>query len=459
VKIVDDPDESIPTYYIDKPEWTEEERQILARRDEFISARELQKVRAEPSPDARKKILRDFLKTKLPGLPHLDTLVSYMVNLAIGYGELSWVIDDEQLEDIMVNGMMMPIIVFHRRYGMCSTNLMFRDAKEIYDLSASLYSGPNAETAAILDFTTIDGSRVNLTKEPLATHGPVLTIRKQVTDFYSITELIRFGTLTIDLAALLWLGVDGLRRLRPANIFIVGSIGSGKTTLLNALCMLIPPEERVITVEDTKELNLYSRSNYVSLATSEEQDMDDLLRATLRMRPDRLVVGEIRGKEAITLFNAMNVGNKGLGTMHASTGREAVQRVVGHPMNVPPQLAAGLDLIVVLHKFVINGRPVKRVTEVSEIGGIRESTVLLGPIYTWNPDTDVAESTDVGGTTYVERLAASARVEKMRIMGEIEEKKEVLQYLLDNKIYGSREVFAVLERYHKQKHREAGGYR
>jgi flagellar protein FlaI len=359
-------------------------------------------------------------------------------------------VDDSNLEDIMVNGISLPVMVFHRKYGMCTTNIIFRKMAQLSSMIRRLCRVHNVQHEMIVDFSSFDGNRINITTDPLSVNGPTITLRKQKKDFYSIVELVEMGSLTRELAALLWLGVDGLG-VRSANLMISGSVGSGKTTLLNALCMLIPPSERVITIEDTRELNLYARTNYVSLVSHKDVTMDLLLRDTLRMRPDRIVVGEIRHREALTLFNAMNVGNRGMGTIHASSPRDTVNRLMVEPMNVPPRNIGVLDLIVTMHKFVLKGVPVKRVTEVCEVGGVKGETVLLGTVYSWEPGKDRGIGENIRATTYLEHLAQALVMDKAHVMKEMDEKKEVLGYMSRNGIVEPAAVFRVVEEYYKSK--------
>jgi flagellar protein FlaI len=267
---------------------------------------------------------------------------------------------------------------------------------------------------------------INITMEPITLHGPTITVRKQKKHLLSITELLQNGTLDLDLAALLWLSVDGMR-MCPANMVIAGMIGSGKTTLLNALAMLAPPDDRVITIEDTPELQLSGKANWVPMVSDKEYDMELLVRNTLRMRPNRIIVGEIRGSEAMALFNAMNVGHKGMGTLHASSSRESIYRLENPPMNVPMSVIANLDLIVIMNIFNYKGRPVRRVTEVAEVGGHEGDTILLGSIYQWDPVKDRAVGGDkVAPTTYIDKLADKIKVSKREVLTELSKRKAVL---------------------------------
>jgi flagellar protein FlaI len=240
-------------------------------------------------------------------------------------------------------------------------------------------------------------------------------------------------------------------RISPANLVVAGMIGSGKTTLLNALAMLSPPEDRIITIEDTPELQFAGRGNWVPMVAQSGYDMEALVRNSLRMRPNKIIVGEIRGAEAMALFNAMNVGHKGMGTVHASSAREVISRVESPPMNVPSRIVANLDLIVIMNLFNIKGVPVRRVTEVAEVGGHEKDTVLLGEIYQWDPAKDQAvEGKEMTPSTYLDKLADKLKISKREVLKELEKRKAVLISLVNNKVFEYNEVLAAVDQFYKE---------
>lgn len=219
----------------------------------------------------------------------------------------------------MVIGTNRPVYVWHRRFNMCKTNVIFdsdRDILNIIERIAREVGRRIDQQSPLLDARLPDGSRVNATIPPISLDGPTITIRKFKRDPLTIIDLIKYGTMSSEVAAFLWVLVDGLG-VKPANVLVAGGTGSGKTTTLNSLGMFIPPSERVISIEDTAELQL-PVEHWVRLETRPpnlegkgEVTMDDLVRNTLRMRPDRIIVGEVRGPEARTMFTAMNTGHNG----------------------------------------------------------------------------------------------------------------------------------------------------
>lgn len=435
--------EPTPVYNVAEPKLTKKERGVLANYKKVAPQSEIRKIRGEPDVSARWDALKARIEKALSKTPHKDYLTRKIVGMALGYGEISVLVDDDDLEEIMINGINVPVYVYHRKYGMCKTNLVFSSNDAITKLISGLCYINNKQAKPILDFAAIDGNRVNVTGDSLTAKGATLTIRKQRRKTFSIIELIQRKTLSVELAAFLWMAVEGMN-LTPANVVIAGSIGSGKTTTLNALSTFIPPAERVVTIEDTFELNLENLDNKVQLETSEDYGMDSLLRDTLRMRPDRIMVGEIRGKEAITLFNAMNIGRIGMGTLHSSSAREVTSRLESPPMSVPASVLGSLDLIVVQNKFVHKGEIVRRVTEVVEVTGAIKDTVMMGQVFEWDPKADdVVRKREQGLETpilFLDKLSDATKYEKAKIIKELKLREAVLSYMLRKGILDQDEV-------------------
>ncbi len=451
VRIKEEEGEATPLYTVIEPRLTKADVEVLRNYRKVVMQRDINNIRAEPDISARWEMLKNQIKKRLSKSPHRDFLAKKMTGMALGYGRLGLLVDDDNLEEIMVNGINLPVYVYHRKYGMCKTNIIFPDTEEISALISQLCMVNNKATEHIVDLAAIDGNRINITAGPLPSKGPTVTIRKQRRKTFSIIELIEQGTLSLDLAAFMWMAVEGMK-LTPANIIIAGSIGSGKTTTLNALCTFIPPTERVITIEDTLELNPNNIENKVQLEASRGYDMDALLRDTLRMRPDRVIIGEIRGKEAITLFNAMNIGRVGMGTLHSSSAREVASRLESAPMNVPASIIGSLDIIMVQNKFVHKDKLVRRVTEVVEVTGAIKDTVMMGQIYQWDPQIDqVVRSSEQGLKTpilFLDKLSHATKFDKAKIVKELELRQAVLAYMLRHQIRAQEDVAAFIKRFY-----------
>jgi flagellar protein FlaI len=358
----------------------------------------------------------------------------------------------------MVNGVNTPIFVVHRKHGMCLTNFEYKKHEQLDKLIKwmSDYSGREiSEERPLFDAHLPDGSRVNVVVPPAAPHGPAVTIRKFKKVPYNIIELISIGTLSTDLASFLWVCVEGFG-LSPCDILLAGGAGSGKTTLLNALSMFIPRTERIVTVEDTLELNFSFIDNWVSLEATpyslgegSQLDMPSLVKNSLRMRPDRVIVGEVRGNEAETLLVAMDIGLDGsMGTIHANNARETTIRLMEPPMSVPVRMIPLIDLIVVMNRiFDRKTGLVRRVTQVAEVSGVEKDVVQLGDVYLWDIETD-----QVNRTMYPimlkEKIAKGAGITLKRLNTELYIRERILKYMVDNNIKDNCEVITLFQRYH-----------
>ncbi len=325
VRILKVKGEPVPIYEIRLPKLSKEEEALIRQ----VRERAITEIQIDPTMipnyEERRKIflreVRRMLKEAAPNFSEgrIEVLAELIVQNMLGYGLLDPLVRDDNLEEIMVIGTGKPVYVWHRRFYMCKTNITFPEEREILNIIERIAREVGRridQQSPLLDARLPDGSRVNATIPPISLDGPTITIRKFKKDPLTIIDLIKYGTMNTDVASFLWILVDGLG-VKPANILVAGGTGSGKTTTLNALAMFIPPSERVISIEDTAELQL-PVEHWVRLETRPpnlegkgEVTMDDLVRNTLRMRPDRIIVGEVRGPEARTMFTAMNTGHNG----------------------------------------------------------------------------------------------------------------------------------------------------
>jgi|GEM_PF-200231 len=450
IRIVEREKNPVPLYVSEPYSFTASEAKLLADHAKLLAEGELDVVRREPDIELRKQVITEYLRSKLPESKNKDQLIRSIINKVLGYGDISPFVDDPNLEEIMVNGVNIPVFVFHRKHGMCETDFRFATKADILKIINRVCWVHNKDIKPIIDLSAIDGSRLNFTMEPVTLHGPTLTLRKQRKHSFTISQLINMGTMDSDIAALLWLAVDGMR-LSPANMVICGMVGSGKTSTLNALAMLTPPEERIISIEETPEIRLDGKDNWIPLATSPELAMEDLVRNTLRMRPDKIIVGEVRGVEAMALFNAMNVGHRGMCTLHSTSPREVIHRLQSPPMNVPLMVVTNLDLIVVENIFNIKGRPVRRITEVAEVGGHEADTILLGTIYEWDPSKDKAvESDEMAPIAFLETLAKKTKTSKKKVIRELNMRKAFLNKMIEHGIFDHEAVQKAVNAFYRE---------
>ncbi len=393
-------------------------------------------------------IIRSSPELKIPE-SRIDFYAEAVVREMVGYGIIDPFLKDDNLEEIMVIGPKKPVYLFHRKYEMMLSNVEFYSDQEIQDLINKIARevGRRVDLSSpLLDARLQDGSRVNATIPPISVSGSSLTIRKFRKDPYSVVDLINLGTMDSRLAAFLWLAVDGLKA-KPANILISGGTGSGKTTTLNVLVSYISPRERIITIEDTAELNLplehwiRLESRPPGLEGTGEITLDILTKNSLRMRPDRIIVGEIRHDEAFSLFTAMNTGHAGsMGTVHANSSQETLIRVTNPPMNVPETMLSGLDFILVQNRIHDPKKgTIRRITELSEVTGVLAGKPQTQTLFEWDPVTDSFKQTEVV-SEYVKELTKYTGLTKLEIDHELEVRADFIESLRKENIRDQKEV-------------------
>jgi flagellar protein FlaI len=395
--------------------------------------------------EQRRAIYRQKILEILRSAPELhiperrfDFYAEAVVREMVGYGMIDAIVRDDKLEEIMVIGAKKPVYLFHRQYGMMTSNIEFYSESEIQDLVNRIARevGRRVDISSpLLDARLPDGSRVNASFPPASVENSTLTIRKFREDPYSIVDLINLNTVTPEAAGFLWAAVEGLGS-RPANILIAGGAGSGKTTMLNVLASFVPDTERIITIEDTAELNLPLKhwirmeSRPPGLEGKGELTLDILTKNSLRMRPDRIIVGEVRHEEAFSLFTAMNTGHLGsMGTVHANSAQETIIRVTNPPMNVPELMMSGLDLILIEHRLHDKKQgTIRRVTEISEVSGVLSGRSQTQKIFERDPIKDTITRTDVP-MNYLQTLGEFTGMMKKELENEIFQRGNYLKQL------------------------------
>ncbi len=463
VKIYKIPGQKLLYYFVPVPRPTPSEKRIIR----IIKEAATRLITIEPykirDPEQRRAVYRQRIMDILQSSPEINIpkgripfYTEAVVREMVGYGLIDPLVRDDRLEEIMVIGAKKPVYVFHRDYEMMKTNIEFYSDEEIIDLINKIARevGRRVDLSSpLLDARLPDGSRVNATIPPASISGPTLTIRKFRKDPFSITDLINFGTVSTELAAFLWLAVEGLST-KPANILISGGTGSGKTTLLNVLATFIPPSERVISIEDTAELNLplehwvRFEARPPGLENKGEITLDVLTKNSLRMRPDRIIVGEIRHKEAFTLFTAMNTGHDGcMGTVHANSSQETLVRVTSPPMSVPEVMLSALDFIIVEHRLHTKKKgTIRRVTEVAEVTGVLEGKPQTETLFQWDAAKDKIVRTGVP-CKYLKELSKLSGMSVSAIEKELKRRESFLQTLVRKNIRTVRETAEAMHKF------------
>lgn len=455
----------VPQYNVFKQKYSSEEKLLLSElRENLVDLAISSDESLQVNEDKLLNDIKNFLFAKLANNSqnnaisneYLDNLARKLFQDLVGYGEIDPLIRDDNLEEIMVIGIDKPVFVYHREYGMMKTNILFKDAGEVMNLIDSIARQINRridQESPILDGRLPDGSRVNATIPPISADGPSMTIRKFKRDPLTIIDLINSKTISVELAAFFWLCFDGLG-VKSANAIISGGTSSGKTTTLNALSSFINPKERIITIEDTLELQI-PHEHVIRMETRPpnvenrgELTMNDLVKNSLRQRPDRIIVGEVRGSEAITLFTALNTGHSGFGTLHSNDARETITRLTNAPMSVPNIMISAIDFIIMQNRiYRSDGVSFRRISEVAEVSGIEEGVIQLNKIFEWDPQSDTIKNVGITSKTLTEIANVSGN-SLNSLYDEIKNREIVLQHMVDQNIRSIRDVSTVLEMYY-----------
>lgn len=369
-------------YIVLEPPLSDEERRLLEKvrlelRNELFLKDVLQLLDKE-------KILFNEMMKRLRGvsIETVGKIWYYLRRDSIGYGKIDPILRDRYIEDISCSGYELPVYVYHRAYGSLRTNITFsRD--ELDDFVLKLAQKANVQLSLenpIADSILPTGERIQLTfRDVVSTRGSSFSIRKSAEEPITPIDLIAWGTATPEVMAFLWLCVEAKK-----NVLIIGPTASGKTTLLNAISMFIPKNAKIVSIEDTRELKL-PHENWIPFLAKDFDEMFELLKASLRQRPEYILLGEIRGREAVILFQAMSTGHASYATLHAGDVKSAINRLIHDPINVPSAMFDALDYVVVLHMMWKGGRVVRSIRGIYEVyveGEIKARTVWDGKLCT-----------------------------------------------------------------------------
>jgi flagellar protein FlaI len=355
-----------------------------------------------------------------------------------GLGRIEFLLEDPNLEEVVINGSKEPVWIYHKKFGWLKTNITVNSESEILNYANNIGRKVGRQVTLLnplMDAHLSTGDRVNATLFPISTHGNTITIRKFRRSPWTITDFIENKTLSFEVAAWIWLAIQ-----YELNMIVAGGTASGKTSLLNVFMTFIPPNHRIISIEDTRELQLADFLHWIPLTTREpnpeglgEVSMLSLLVNSLRMRPDRIIVGEIRkSREAEVLFEAMHTGHSVYATLHADTAEQALKRLLNPPINVPEAVIEALHLIAVAFRDRRLG--IRRMFQLAEIlpkgekGEVRDNV-----LYRWKPlkDEIVKENESF---RLVEEIRMHTGMVDEEIKKNVEEKVDILKWFVKQQV-------------------------
>jgi len=449
--------EPIPKYLMSLTNISDATKLVLEKiRQEFISRVDTKELaQAENPEDIRDKFqldIRKLIKRYFPSAEEetSNMLVNYIIQENLGLGKIEILLKDNFLEEIVVNNHEEPVWVYHKKHGWLLTNIKLITESKIRHYATMIGRDVGKEITTLnplMDAHLKTGDRVNATLHPISSKGNTITIRKFASDPWTITKFIKDNTISVDAAAFLWLAVQN-----ELSILVAGGTGSGKTSMLNVLSNFFPPNQRIISIEDTRELILPSNLHWVPFETrlpnpegKGEITMLDLLINALRMRPDRIIVGEIRRqREAQVLLEAMHTGHSVYATIHANNADEVVVRLTNPPIDVPKPMLSSLAMILVQSRNRRTGK--RRTLQIAELDPSGDSKVILQ----LNVSKDKLEKIN-NSQTIIERLKLYTGLSDDDINADLKQKIKILNWMVKKNIDNVDQIGSVMAKYYMGK--------
>lgn len=454
-------------YVVVEPKLDEKDKKLI----EKISEALIELVEVELTAIQKEGTAIEYLETQIKKVlkefgiditaKQYTKIMYYIYRNFVGFNEIEPLLQDPNIEDISCDGTSTPIYIIHRKFGSLKTNIVFNELEYLREFVIKLsercgryvsYAEP------ILSGTLPDGSRVAATLAgDVATRGPTFTIRKFSEKPFSPIDQIRFKTASPEVMAYYWYLVE-----HGASMLVVGGVATGKTSFLNSICMFIPPEAKIVSIEDTRELRIPSEHWIPSLArtgfgipmpTGEKYGgvtLFDLLRESFRQNPDYVIVGETRGKEAYVMFQGMSSGHPSMSTFHAGSVDTVIKRLTTPPIELSPTLIESLNVITIMIHAREKGKSARRIREIVEIEKVDAKTneVKTNVVFQWDPVADIFKW--VSPSIIVKRLVEAKGGTVEQAYAEIERRRQILEWLNKKEIIDYKEVTNVINSYYKE---------
>ncbi len=423
-------------YYVVEPSLTTYEKEILEQvyedLQDVLTLTDTSKLDKNAVLADKTLALFECYHTSLD-VASMHRIMYYLHRNFDGYEKINPLLSDPYIEDVSCDGVGVPVFLYHTKYRNIMTNVVFEELElNSFVIKMCQKSGKQISIGEpMVDATMTDGSRLQATLgREVTTRGSSFTIRKFKGDPITPIDLIGFRTCSIDMLAYFWLAIENGK-----SIIFAGGTASGKTSILNATSLFIPPLAKVISIEDTRELMLH-HENWIAGVTRKSftggtgaVSMYDLLKAALRQRPEYIIVGEVRGEEALTLFQAMSTGHTTYSTMHAGDVQTVVNRLENEPINVPHAMLQSLDIVCIQVQTYVNEVRVRRSNSIVEVTGLDAKTgnIRINEIYHWDPAADTFKQ---AGESYVLNSIMQSRGWKQdKLASELAGRGKILDYM------------------------------
>lgn len=447
-------------YDVIEPQLSEYEEHILEKIKEGL----IQVINVSFEDIRKESEITDFIENNVRKLLeeydfHIEKkeylkIMYYVFRDFIGLNKIEPLLKDPYIEDIGVDGVGIPIFIVHQRYGSIKTNIIYEDIEDLKDFVTKLAERCDryiSYAEPLLDGSLPDGTRVNATiASDVTTRGPTFSIRKFREVPYSPVDMVKLNTASPEMLAYMWYVVEN-----GANILIAGGVATGKTSMLNTLSLFIPPEAKIVSIEDTRELQLphenwipgVSRVGFGGTDVG-KVDMFELLKESFRQNPDYLIVGEIRGKEAYILFQAMASGHPSISTMHAGSVDDVIKRLKTKPIDLSPGLLESLDVVIIMIHAMGKGKSARRVKELIEIQSIDDNgTARTSKAFTWIPSVDEFEYS--GDSWMLSKISTEKGIPITDVLSEVANRKKFIEWLIENDVKDMHKISEFIAQYHR----------
>jgi len=453
-------------YEVIEPPLTEKEKDIINLIKDSLQRTleyQLDKLKKQDKREYLKKSIESFIKSREMRLDPMtsEKIYYYIIRDYVGYGPVDALMNDRFIEDVSCDGTDVPLYVFHQKYESIRTDVRFEEEDELNNFV--IYLGQRCAKQVsvalpILDGTTGEGHRVQATyATEVTTRGSSFTIRRFKEKPFTPVEMIAFGTASHEMIAYFWMLVE-----HGQSMIIAGGTASGKTATLNAVALFIRPGAKVVSMEDTREINL-PHENWIPGATrtgvgekgidgkaAGEIDMYELVRAALRQRPNYIIVGEVRGKEAATMFQAMATGHTTYSTMHADSVKSMVNRLENPPISIPRILLTALNFVIIQKHVRVGDSIVRRITKVIELVGFEPETneLITNTVYDWDQRTD--SFVYKGHSFILDSIMEMMNMTHEEMKMEMRRREDIIRYMEEKEIMDFRKISSIVISYYKE---------